>query len=542
MSEPTEDRWSVLLPDGWLIAGLALIAAIGAAQAATLPTNGDVAWLLHTADRTLDGARPYVDVVETNPPWVIVLNIGFAGLSRLLGVGIARGFVVELLALIGLSLALTWRLSRGMPEGLRRVGLLTWAYLLLVHIGAMFGQREHLLEILILPYVFGVIAEARGDRTPRGLAIVVGLMAGCGFALKPYFVPALLALEGYLAWRRGVEVWRRPQVFAIASVFAVYAVALATCFAGFFDAARRFAPLYLNYHLDDVFGGGNVWRVPLLLLAFMFARSLARERGRGRTDGWADVFGWLATALTLAVALGGRGWLYHWLVVSAITLYLLVGAVALILADKSATWRRRAGIGLIAAIPCCGALTYTEIAPTAADDDAAVKVVREVAGDGRGSILVLSGCPDVALTLDTGARWGMRHPFLWPLPAFYKEATWRPGQYRKVVEMEAAERRFVGEIAEDFARDRPSLVLVDCRAGDGPFRDFDYLQYMSQVPTFAANFREYEYLKSTTCFQIYRRRDEAEAAPSRSSLASRAERSTTVTELSDMANAATIGP
>lgn len=531
-----EDHEPALLPDTWLIAALALIAGVGVVQAYALPTNGDVAWLLYVAGRILDGARPYVDVVETNPPWILVLNLGFVGLSRLVGLGPSHGLLLAVFALIGLSLSLTWRLSRGLPGALRRVGILTWAYLLLAHIGAMFAQREHLLEILILPYVFGAIAEARGDRPPRGLAVLAGLMAGVGFALKPYFVPALIAIEVYLAWQRGVQVWRRPQLLAIATVFAVYAVVLLVWFRDFFVAARDFAPLYLRYELANVFGHGNQWRVPLGLLAIVFARVLSRDR----VPHWANVFGLLAGALTLAVVLGGRGWLYHWLVVAAITIYLLAGVVALILAEKSGALQRRVSVALAIAAPAFAGLGLFEVRSLLTVDDAAIAIVRQYAGDHRGSVLVLSGQPDVAMVVDNRADWGMRHPFLWPLRSFYTKENWRPGGYHPVVTMSPAERRFVGEVAQDFERNRPVLVLIDARIDEGAFADFDYLDYMKVEPRFEQNFRDYEFLAATTLFRAYRRRDDDPA--SRSIVASQPERSTTVTELSDIASAATIGP
>ena len=38
----------------------------------------DVSWLLYVAERILDGARPYVDVVEVNPPLIVWLNVAVA--------------------------------------------------------------------------------------------------------------------------------------------------------------------------------------------------------------------------------------------------------------------------------------------------------------------------------------------------------------------------------------------------------------------------------------------------------------------------------
>ncbi|MGH7526003.1 MAG: hypothetical protein ACREMX_04805, partial [Gemmatimonadales bacterium] len=53
---------------GLLLVGLAVLPQFAGR---TLP---DTAWLLYAAERWLDGARLYVDLVEVNPPLIIWLN------------------------------------------------------------------------------------------------------------------------------------------------------------------------------------------------------------------------------------------------------------------------------------------------------------------------------------------------------------------------------------------------------------------------------------------------------------------------------------
>ena len=69
-------------------------------------------------------------------------------------------------------------------------------------------------------------------------------MAGVGFALKPFFLPAGLAVELILAARRGPKVWFRPQALAMAVVVLVYPALLLILTPQYLDVARRFAPLY----------------------------------------------------------------------------------------------------------------------------------------------------------------------------------------------------------------------------------------------------------------------------------------------------------
>jgi hypothetical protein len=205
---------------------LATIVAFGLYSSLTLEMNCDVVILLHEAGRLLDGARLYVDIMEFNPPLIIYLNLPVVATSRILGVSPQILFPIFVFALALWSLGLCHRLRSCRPAGLDQVALLVLATVLLVLVGGMFGQREHLLLILILPYAFAAAIISDGGKVPRALGLGTGVMAGIGFALKPYFLPAFLAVEIYLACRRGPWVWCRAQALAVWACFSGYAAAV----------------------------------------------------------------------------------------------------------------------------------------------------------------------------------------------------------------------------------------------------------------------------------------------------------------------------
>ena len=61
---------------------LIAIVALGAAAEFATFARSDTAFLLYAAERVLDGARLYVDVVEINPPLIIALNLPAVLLAR----------------------------------------------------------------------------------------------------------------------------------------------------------------------------------------------------------------------------------------------------------------------------------------------------------------------------------------------------------------------------------------------------------------------------------------------------------------------------
>ena len=309
---------------GWWPTALmvAILAGFGVAQAAVLGPNGDASWYVYMAGRVLDGARPYIDLVDTNPPLIVWLDMAVVAAARGVGLAPLTAFQAAVFGLVGVMLAMAWRLGRGQPEALRRAGIVAWAFLLLVHVGAAFGQREHLLMILILPYAQGAVAEARGERIARGWALATGLLGGVGFALKPQFLVPVALVEGFLGWRCGRGVWRRPQAMALLGVFAAYGVAVAWWTPGYFRLAVRFAALYPHHRPTGAVLASSSWRLALVVPALAVSWAV----GRRRATGWAEVFGLLTVGLTAVVYLTGKGWLYHWFPAEATSLALLAGS------------------------------------------------------------------------------------------------------------------------------------------------------------------------------------------------------------------------
>ncbi len=174
-----------------------------AAEFATF-ARPDTAFLLYAAGRVLDGARLYVDVVEINPPLIVALNLPAVLLARALGVtDIAVLRLLLSMALLGSLAFSAWalRLALGADRARLRPLLLLIAFALFLAPGNDFGQREHLLVALALPYLLLATARAHGRLPAAGPALAAGLLAGSGLALKPHFLLVWVAIEGYAAWR-----------------------------------------------------------------------------------------------------------------------------------------------------------------------------------------------------------------------------------------------------------------------------------------------------------------------------------------------------
>ncbi len=401
---------------------LAGIGACGAYQALVLPTNFDVAWYLYAAGRVLDGARLYVDIVEVNPPLILALSMTVEAVARLLGIPALVLFPLVVLGLIAVSLALCARLTATLlPAGLGRVAILAQAYFLLVHVRPMFGQREHLLLILILPYLHAAAERARGGTLSRPLGIGTGLLAGVGFGLKPFFLPTFAAVELYLLSRRGGRIAMRDQALAVVGVLLLYAGAVVVLTPEYFPLARACARIYRAYQPYGALLGPSSWRLVIVAVAIAWAR----VRVRGLAAEWTDILSVTVLGLTCAVYLQGKGWLYHWYPAVAVSGILILVSLAAAW-GASAAGVRRGGreIGLVAVVlvSCLWTLArWSAVTERTAELGAQVRFHAAGASIFAFSSYAGAGFP---LVNETRVSWASRHLTLWQIPGFYQDGGW----------------------------------------------------------------------------------------------------------------------
>ena len=172
-----------------LLVGLALVGVWQAPQR----INANCARYLQQSELLFDGAVPYHDFVNTDPPLIAYLNLFPVVLARMLGVSpITRLWRLRrfLAADFGVGAALLLRQRRmGLPAVGRGLVLLAWiASYFVVDWHGDTGQQEHLFILLYVPYLFLRILRHRGGTVAVWLAILLGVQAGIGAALKWHFL------------------------------------------------------------------------------------------------------------------------------------------------------------------------------------------------------------------------------------------------------------------------------------------------------------------------------------------------------------------
>jgi hypothetical protein len=480
--------------------------------------RADIGFLLDAATRVLDGARLYVDVVEINPPLIVALNAAVVWLARLLHFDEILLYRIAITAVLLGSLWLSSTLLRSVVSldvRTRRLLLLALAFVLFPLAESDFGEREHLVVALLVPYVLVAAARLAGHPVPKARAFLVGLLAGSAFALKPQFLLLWPLIEVLLRTRGRIPTRALlPESVAVAAFVTGYLVLIAVVTPEYFDLVRLLAVPYSRFLYDPFYrllvtGPGAVLTL-FALLAFTALRPNARHPAL-----W-TMLALAAAACLIAGAVQQKGLRYHFYpAFSLATLILaLVPTDSFAPADNRVRTVYRAIVaGVLAATVAMVCVRRTVAALGHADDpgrdqlEQLVGLVRTHA-EGAG-VFVMSYHIESAYPLVnySGVRSASRFPHLWILAAEYLDALKSPEplRYRDRAEMSPSERYLHRAVSEDLGR-RPRLLLVFRNARDLPangYRRLDYIAYFSRDSAVASILREYQLVASTGDYLVY---------------------------------------
>jgi hypothetical protein len=450
---------------------LAILAAALAFVLTTVirsPLKDDIAWLLWVSEKWLDGQELYIDLVEVNPPLVVWLYAIPAGLAQWLDLApkfVATAFFAAIL------LACAWwtaTLLRGRAKLLERpVPVFSLiATLLLVLPGVEFGQREHLLAAVMLPYIALFVRALDGEREPLAPAAIAGCIAALGCAMKPSYGLALLLLEviGVLRGHRRL----RMAPLAFVATTGLYGLAVLAFEPAFLTKA---VPMALA-----IYGGTDTPVAHILLesrtlLVGQAVALLLCWHGRAVFGHHAPFLRQLflalvavGTACTVLFVLQGKDWFYHSLPATTATVLALILWTAAALAGPAIPWRRPA-LALAAMALLVFAVANVQrlrpwvaqaVEPQRATEEKLVALLKR---EKARTYIAFSewiglGFPVVN---DTGVFWASRFDSMWAL----KGELWKIGQDGRAPKQWPI-RRWV---ARDFIVGCPDIAVVDTREG-----------------------------------------------------------------------------
>ena len=514
-------KW--ILDDRVYGAALVLLVVLSVASQFAGRALPDTAWLLYAAGRMLDGSRLYVDLVEVNPPLIVWLNLIPVALAR--AIGISPILVYRLLVLL-LSLGAAGACAellrtgwKGAPTEQRRVMVVLCLFVALTLSREDFGEREHLLLVLTLPYLLLAWLRAASVPVASWTAAGLGLAAGIGIALKPYFALMWIAVEAYLLLAARVRPLVRPESAAVMAVGVLYLAAVPIVTPEYFQVVRTMAGPYYDFLSNDLWFTaflGDGAAIPIVAaLAWTALHRSARTRPL-----W-DVFVVATLALYFSAVLQHKGWRYHFYP-SIATGLLLLGLITLDVRRPVRAGVARVYLSMAGAVTG-GLLVWTLLACMLqardplnprydADPDLArlAPVVRAQAGNGSAMMLSYSMASTFPLITYAGVESASRFNALWILGAVYRDRTRaaEPLRYRTVAEMGPLERYLNESVVDDLRRNRPEVVVALRAAPDLPqwgLRRLDHVRYFSRDSSFARLFADYGFVTEVGQYMVFRR-------------------------------------
>jgi hypothetical protein len=493
--------------------------------------NADVSWILHGAGRILDGAVPYRDFIETNPPLIYYLVLPAVWLARSIGASPTGLFMAMVAALsvgsIAASAVITQRSLFTDHPSARTAILFALTFMLLPFSYRLFGQREHLMIALVLPYLFSAARRAAGDPLPAGGALLVGISAGIGIAIKPFFVIPWIAMElGVGAMARRPSMVLCPETAAIGAIQVGYVAMIVLAFPDYLFTVMPLLVSYFNVH--NLPPGVLVLRATMSMFPVALLLSIA-VGNRAVAAPVRNLMLIAAAAFVAVFLVQQKGWEYQLLPAFTLSVALAAGLIGSLTdsprtSTVPATRRPLVGLaGLALAVYVLGILVGPPLMPRTfffrLDRPGYVEVLDRlrsvVATHAPGRpIYVLSASilPAYHLIGWERATWPYRMPSLWPLPGLYRgSGTGVSAGYRPKNAVPPAERYVFETVVSDLAARPPDVLIVDAGTPkhgwiqpDHGAIQFDYLAYFGQDPRFAELMTRYEELAPVARYRVFR--------------------------------------
>lgn len=497
----------------WLF--LACLLATSVAYALSFPLNHDAAWWLHVAGEMMDGAGLYTDIIEINPPLIGYLSMIPVLMSTWLGLSIEVAFEI-LVTLVALSVTV-WSIRELARSDSSSLPMVFGAGLVLSFFaipGGDFGQREHLMFILTVPYGIVLWTRIVGGQMRRGQVLVAGCLAGIGFGLKPHFLLILLCLETWYALRSEGWSWKellRPELLAVVAVGGAYAGFVLLRYPEYFSLLHDVGPLYWSF---------NNRPIPLLIvsphLVPLGIAALVALLVRGRAGELVRilvVFGGSAFAI---MVLQGKGWTYHEYPVFASVLPagILIGYEAANRRARSVPPDHRPALDAsalgVAILMVAWISTLQQLECREQTEARIARWMPQLEELSTGSsVLMLSDLFEDAFPLVTVAGVDWASPFAhiwWIKPLYAGQSPAISGAASPGPEERAVERRFVQLVGQHVRDEKPEYVFVNRgRRAEFGGRPFPYIAYLNRSSEFREVWRSYGLRGSRGDFTIWKR-------------------------------------
>ncbi|MDR1828097.1 MAG: hypothetical protein LBR29_07185 [Methylobacteriaceae bacterium] len=228
-----------------------------------LPMHWDPSTHISVWENVLDGMVYGVDVLEVSPPGTTAIYLPGILLGRFAGISCEAGVYITCYALCLLTLVLMVRSDRRanlLSARERFYCYLTYLFVTVVFYQDVFGQREYVAVLLMLPYLVvesANLCSGNRDRPPESRLekVLIGVMMGVGTAIKPHFLLVFIAVSLFGVYRtRNAGHIVRLETLVFCAAWGVYNGLFLLLFPEYYAFVAEFL-------IDAYVSTGMDWRV-----------------------------------------------------------------------------------------------------------------------------------------------------------------------------------------------------------------------------------------------------------------------------------------
>ena len=472
-------------------------------------------WILYMAQQLSLGKTAYVDFYEVNPPLIIWLNLPPAFLSEFMGLSLAASLKAYMFSIIGLVLIFTVKLIELCKPRSPQALFLTITFVLTIFPAAQFAQREHIMLVLLIPYIFLIAARAERKDIPKRWIALIAIIAAIAICIKPYFILIPAICEAYLLLLLGTQTFKRIEPYIMVAVGLLYLLAIMLVTPEYVSVTVKHARVV--YHA----GVGTDWKTMASALAPFFiactftviASFYLKPKLRNISAVYIVVF--LVAAASLGIfVIQFKGWPNHIYPLHAMAMVIVVP----IIIELYKSYRRRPQLiilvlGILFLSPVFK-MGLNRVVDVQRSSEASLyfenrikahKINSSVQKQDVESVLIISahiftGFP---FTNESGLQWGSRLPSMWMTPGIQRIKA-SGGISPELVETEKFSHETIGE---DIKIRKPDIIFVhvsDVKVYfDAPY---DYIADYSRNPVFKSAWSNYKLEESDGMYALYSRK------------------------------------
>jgi hypothetical protein len=459
----------------------------------------DVGWYLVAVRKWLAGAELYTGIIEVNPPLAFYLTVPATWLQDLTGLGEQKAFLTYVAVLAGVSLAVSSRIivkARLTPPQTWLMALAVLAALMLVPF-ADFGQREHFMLILAMPYILMSALFAGENRMPPASRFAIGTIAVIGLALKPYFLAmplmvtvARTALAGSIS--RAPRIVFSPENLAIGFGCMAYLLLIWIRHPAYLeDVLPLVRAIYIGVGHDYAFwmrlAAAILFLATPVLLIFLC-------RMKDRPDPRMIVMLAAIAGFTVSHLIQAKGWHYHFIPALACIILAATFYAGLSLAED------KRPLPAILALITAGYLGVANPLIKGVYDHPEMQPVLAQHADRLEGRSIANWSPRIEIAFPLAnvvhGRWASRYAYLWPLSGALQtmEAGGDGGGSIKTIL-----ERIRGDMIDDLIALKPDIILISGAEAES------YGVFLGTDPRFEAAFAPYSRLDVIDGIEIWQR-------------------------------------